>query len=65
MAILAEKIVYRIFDLKANLASRTDAASRTEYKLLKDAERLYLKAARAVNNARLLRLLTAPPQRGG
>ena len=55
---LAEKIVYRIFDLKANLASRTDAASRAEYKLLKDAERLYLKAARAVNNARLIRLLT-------
>ena len=59
MAILAEKNVYRIFDLKANLASRTDAASRAEYKLLKDAERLYLKAARAVNNARLIRLLTA------
>ena len=52
-ASLAEKVVYKIEQMKEALRSRTDERARAERKRLIKAENLYLKAARAAGNHRL------------
>ena len=52
-ASLAEKVVYKIEQMKEALRSRTDERAMAERKRLIKAENLYLKAARAAGNHRL------------
>lgn len=56
---LAERVIDKLAGLRASLARLSDAEARAEYKRLRHAENLYLKATRAAGNMSLYNKLLA------
>lgn len=55
----AEKLVSRILKLDKGLASMKDKQARAQAKLIKQAEKLYLKAAESAGNKRIMKMILA------